>query len=123
MRKEERLRKRVDRLEKERRQLLKDLVKPDDMIAGSVYFVYKRCGKKTCRCARGELHGPFMSLSIPEAGKRTLRHVRQGDEEWAASHAARYREYQKSLARLSKINRRVLDTLKELRNARLKTYS
>lgn len=123
MKADERLKKRIERLEKKRRRLLKKLMAPDDMIAGSVYSTYKKCGKDTCRCARGELHGPFLSLSIPQHGKRILKHIRQGDEDWVNSHASNYRDYQKNLARLRKTDAAVLSVLKELRERHLKTYS
>jgi hypothetical protein len=123
MKKEKSLKERIRRLEGEREKLLKELMEPEDMVAGSVYSTYKKCGKETCRCARGELHGPFMSLSIPKEGKRTLRHIRQGDEDWVKSRAINYRDYQKNLARLRKLDATVLSVLKLLRERHLKTYT
>jgi len=43
------------------------------MVDGSIYTVYKKCGNKNCRCAKGELHGPFKYLSKKVDGKTKLR--------------------------------------------------
>lgn len=34
-------------------------IRPGDMLNGAVCAQYKKCGKANCRCARGELHGPY----------------------------------------------------------------
>ena len=33
-------------------------------LAGSLVEQRRRCGKEGCRCARGELHGPYAYLSV-----------------------------------------------------------
>ncbi len=38
-----------------------------------------RCGKPGCRCARGELHGPYHYLFWREAGRLRRRYVRAAD--------------------------------------------
>lgn len=30
---------------------------------------FRKCGKANCRCARGELHGPYLYLQYREGGK------------------------------------------------------
>jgi hypothetical protein len=116
------LRKRIARLEKKRKLLIDRLTEPGEMVAGSIYKTYRKCGKPGCRCARGELHGPFLCLSITERGVRRLTHIRREDEEWVGSRAENYREYQKALAQLAKMNRQLLEVLRELRDRSLKTY-
>ena len=39
----------------------------------------KRCGKPTCRCARGELHGPYWTLRWRDGTAHRRKHV--GSEE------------------------------------------
>ena len=38
-----------------------------------------RCGKPGCRCARGELHGPYHYLFRRERGRLVKRYVRCAD--------------------------------------------
>ncbi len=38
-----------------------------------------RCGKPSCRCARGELHGPYLYRRWREGGRQRRRYVRARD--------------------------------------------
>lgn len=40
---------------------------------------YIRCGNLTCRCARGELHGPYFYCFWREGGKLKKAYVRKAD--------------------------------------------
>lgn len=53
-----------------RRRLAHQFPDVDEVISGSVQSQRRRCGKDGCRCTRGELHGPYLYLSV-RAGKRT----------------------------------------------------
>jgi hypothetical protein len=45
-------------------------------LAGSLVEQSRRCGKERCRCARGELHGPYVYLSVGKAaGRRSMVYV------------------------------------------------
>jgi len=48
---------------------------------GVVVTDWKTCGKRTCRCARGHLHGPYLSLRWREGGRQRRRYVRREDAE------------------------------------------
>ena len=41
------------------------------MLQGSLVVLYRKCGKKGCRCERGEKHGPAYYLSYKEGGSDT----------------------------------------------------
>ena len=75
------VRKKIHFLEKQRQKTLSYLLNPKDMVAGSIYSIYKKCGNKNCRCAKGELHGPFSYLSRKEDGLTKLTFVRRSDED------------------------------------------
>ena len=61
----------VRQLRARRRRLAGSLPDVDDLIAGSVVDQGRRCGKEGCRCASGELHGPYTYVVLPRAGGRT----------------------------------------------------
>ena len=46
---------------------------------GTVCLQRVRCGKPACRCARGELHGPYAYLFWREGGRLRKRYVPAGD--------------------------------------------
>jgi hypothetical protein len=54
-----------------RRRLARSLPDVEGLIAGSVVEQGRRCGKEGCRCASGELHGPYTYVVLPRVEGRT----------------------------------------------------
>jgi hypothetical protein len=48
---------------------------PKKGIPASAHLEAKACGKPGCRCARGELHGPYLTLRWREGGRQRRRYV------------------------------------------------
>lgn len=48
---------------------------PGEVLAGAVCAQYKRCGKPNCRCARGQLHGPYFYRFRWRGGRVTKEYV------------------------------------------------
>ena len=61
----------VRQLKARRRRLARSLPDVEGLIAGSVVEQGRRCGKEGCRCANGELHGPYTYVVLPRAEGRT----------------------------------------------------
>jgi hypothetical protein len=51
-------------LHERRDRLAAGLPQAAAFLAGSLVEQRRRCGKEGCRCARGELHGPYAYLSV-----------------------------------------------------------
>jgi len=51
-------------LRQRRDRLVAGLPHAAAFLAGSLVEQRRRCGKEGCRCARGELHGPYAYLSV-----------------------------------------------------------
>lgn len=51
-------------LRSRRDRLAAGLPRAAAFLAGSLVEQRRRCGKEGCRCARGELHGPYAYLSV-----------------------------------------------------------
>lgn len=54
-----------------RRRLARSLPDVEELISGSVVEQGRRCGKEGCRCATGELHGPYTYVVLPRVRGRT----------------------------------------------------
>jgi len=117
-----RIKHKIRQLDTRRRHLLARLMQPEEMVAGSVYRVYKKCGNPRCRCTKGEKHGPFTCLSLTDRGKRKLVFVRRDDEVWVKLRATRYRRYQKMMANVRKMNDEIFELLKVLRDGKVNRY-
>lgn len=116
------VRKKIHFLEKQRQKTLSYLLNPKDMVAGSIYSIYKKCGNKRCRCAKGELHGPFSYLSRKEDGLTKLTFVRRADEDKIEEQAQNYRKYTKAMADLGKLNKKIYDNLKKIKEEKTNIY-
>ena len=61
------------------RSAAKDRIVPfvtqDEAWSGSLQPEYKRCGKRTCRCSSGELHGPYWYYHWRENGRQRKLYV------------------------------------------------
>lgn len=51
-------------LRSRRDRLAADLPRAGQFLAGSLVEQHRKCGKEGCRCTRGELHGPYVYLSV-----------------------------------------------------------
>jgi hypothetical protein len=60
-------------------------------LQGSLQPELKRCGKPTCRCARGGLHGPYWSRRWREQGQQRRCYVRNVDLEQVRASIAAWR--------------------------------
>jgi hypothetical protein len=58
-------------LKQRRRRLLGRLPEVSEVLRGAITEQGRRCGKPTCRCARGQLHGPYTYLSVAGPGGRS----------------------------------------------------
>ncbi|MBU1207916.1 MAG: hypothetical protein KKH04_13460 [Proteobacteria bacterium] len=45
------------------------------MLQGSLVALYRKCGKKGCRCELGEKHGPAYCLSYKEGGVTQMVYI------------------------------------------------
>ena len=117
-----RLRQRIFSINIKRKKLLDRLSRPKEMIEGSLYDVYKKCGNPRCRCASGKRHGPFKYLSLRVAGKTKLTFIRRKDEGWVIPQAKEYQSYQRDLAELRKEDGEIARMISRIRNFKLKRY-
>ena len=53
-----------------RRRLASGLSDVEALLRGTLVSQGRRCGKEGCRCATGDLHGPYTYLSVPRPGRR-----------------------------------------------------
>src|SRR5713101_2863233 len=54
----------VDRVRARRRRLATSLGSPEATLFGSLLIQGRKCGKEGCRCAAGELHGPYVYVAL-----------------------------------------------------------
>ena len=60
----------VAEIRRRRSLLARRLGRRGELMRGSLAELYVRCGRKDCRCAQGEKHGPYLYVSVFQ-GRRT----------------------------------------------------
>ena len=116
------IRKKIYFLEQQRQKSLTYLLHPKEIVYGSIYSAYKKCGNKNCRCAKGNLHGPFSYLSKKVDGKTILTFIRRADEDKIIGQAQNYRKYTKAMAKLNKLNSRIYENIKKIKEEKTGSY-
>jgi len=99
---------RAHQLVDRRRRALRDLPPLEEIVRGSVFTRRLRCGKATCRCARGELH-TATCLTVSFAAGRTEQLSLPAElapvaRRWVAN----YRAWWKAIETISAANRELL---------------
>jgi len=92
------------------------------MIIGSLYEVYKTCGKPNCCCRKGKKHGPFFALSISVEAKRSVKMVRKNDLAAVRQKALAYQSFQQGLAKIRKIDKEIVILLEQIKKELLEEY-
>lgn len=104
--------KKLSELNQLRTKYIFSLLHGKSMIHGLPHLIYRKCGKKNCKCAKGNRHGPYPALSINKHGKQRISIIRNADTYPVMKEAKRYRYFQETLSSIRKINREI-DTLLE----------
>ena len=91
-------------LRSRRDRLVAGLPQAAAFLAGSLAGQRRRCGKEGCRCARGELHGPYAYLSV--AGRMVYVPAVLADA--VRAHLETSRRLQTALEEVSAINLELL---------------
>ena len=91
-------------VEAKRARLLREIQGCSGMLQGSLVTLYRKCGKKGCRCERGEKHGPAYYLSYKEGGVTRMVYIpgsRLEEVKRAMEAFSRYWELGVKLSRLN----------------------
>jgi hypothetical protein len=91
-----------------RRRLAMALADPQASLEGSLVSQMRRCGKEGCRCAQGELHGPYVYLSISRGSDRRLLYVPADLAEVVRRHVSLTEDIETTLAAISAVNLELL---------------
>jgi len=80
-------------------RLLRTMTSQGPLTPGCFYLLKRKCGKPSCRCARGQLH-PVWVLTRSQSGKHKLYPVAPQHRAQVRRWAAAWRRYQRARARL-----------------------
>ena len=111
------LRKKISNVEKRRFDAINRVLKIKSFIAAQVYERYKKCGNKNCKCAKGELHGPFLWIYQKKKDKKVVSTTVNKDMEAAAKEMAKcYSDLLRLRQRIREADKEINELLNEYEN-------
>lgn len=81
-------------------------------LPGALCAQYMRCGKSNCKCAKGELHGPYFCHFVRQAGRLRKTYVKKADFETVSVACLAYRQQQRDIRELLREGRLMLRSMK-----------
>ncbi|MBS3994423.1 MAG: hypothetical protein KGZ33_07425 [Alkaliphilus sp.] len=66
------IRQKICQLNQKRWRLLKCIMNPGKLLTASFYERFTKCGSRNCKCASGELHGPFPWIYQNRKGEKLI---------------------------------------------------
>jgi len=75
-----------------------------EMLQGSLVSLYRKCGKKGCRCERGDKHGPAYYLSYKEEGVTQMIYIPAARVEEVKRAMEAFSKYWELGVKLSRLN-------------------
>ena len=112
-----RIRQALSELVQEVEELIAVFAARDPMVKGTVYEQRRKCGKPTCGCASGPLHGT-MILSRSKEGRTKLISIASEQVEELRVLTGQYQRFRRARARLGQIHRKMLSLIDRLEAAR-----
>jgi len=108
------LRKKISNVEKRRFDAINRVLKIKSFISAQVYERYKKCGNKNCKCAKGELHGPFLWIYQKKKDKKVISTTVNKDKASEAREMAkRYEDLLRLRQRIREADKKINDLLNE----------
>jgi len=109
-------------LRKRREGLTKILPPLSDILRGSLMERYMTCGNPSCKCARGDRHGPVWYLSVTlDQSHRSGSTVAADQVEQVRQWIENYHRVKEHLEKISDINRELLRRQKNRNKPKKKT--
>ena len=102
----------INKLEKARALILKDLLELEEMIPGSYKSLFHKCGKPNCWCSEQEQGGhPFQRITWTEEGIAKTKTIPKDDVDWVKKVTSRYRTFRRLRRKLKNLEARFKLTL------------
>jgi hypothetical protein len=108
-----RIRQRLSQIPTELSAEVRRMVRVREMVRGYVYHSQRRCGKPSCRCARGQQHEAWV-IATKVDGKQTTRSLSSERRKRVQRLAEDYRRYRQAQGAVRKLCRELTQLGREL---------
>ena len=111
------IRQRVRTSLQEQRELVAELLRQREQLAGSLFVRFGVCGKEGCICRTGQKHGPYYVLSTRSGGKGGFAYLEAERLAEARELVKAYRDYRAGMRRLRRVNDQLVALLRRYQEA------
>jgi hypothetical protein len=101
----------------EQRDLVENLLRRREQLAGSLFVRYGVCGKESCACRTGRRHGPYYVLSTRSGGRGGFSYLDEARMAEARALVKAYREYRAGMRRLRRVGEQIVVLLRRYQEA------
>lgn len=109
------VRKKIYELNKKRWTLLENVMSPGKILTAQFYERYTKCSNPNCKCARGELHGPFPWIYQNRKGKKLISTSCLPDKvEDARRFSENYKAFKENWQQIRKMNEEIDSLIAEI---------
>jgi hypothetical protein len=115
-----RLRDELKSVTKRMAKLIDLFMSDEPLVKGSVYELKRKCGKPSCRCRQGHLHGTMVMVAS-EGGRKKLRTLAKGSLVEIKIKTSRYKRVRAARAEFVKLARRAVAVMDEMETMRRET--
>jgi len=112
----------ISKLEQERKQLLDLLLSDQQLIEGSYSEILVKCGRAGCHCEKKPIH-LVARLGMREDGKIKNKVVRVADRDDVQKLTGQYKEHKQALQDLERVNAMEKEVLKEIIKKKNRGYA
>ena len=102
------LRKQISDMNRRRLDSINRVLNTKPFITAQVYERYKKCGNANCKCAKGELHGPFLWIYRNKKGQKVVSTTVNKDK------ASEAKELAESYAKLLSLRQQIRESDKKI---------
>lgn len=109
------VRKKIYYLNQKRWALTERILNSNNLLTAQYYERYTKCGSPTCKCANGELHGPFPWIYQKSKGKKAISTSCVADKvETAKVYSQNYAQFKEYVKEIKQMNEEINELFKEI---------
>ena len=109
------IRQKIYQLNKKRTVLLNQVMDPGKLLIASFYERMTKCGNPNCKCASGELHGPFPWIYQNHKGKKLISTSCRADKvEDARRFTENYKTFKERSAQIRALDEEINQLLAQI---------
>lgn len=110
----------LKQLEKQRTKLISELLEAGSMLRGSFSTAQRKCGTKTCWCAKQDGGHPYDRITWTEESKNYTRTIPKVDLGWIKELTSEYKRFRTARADLRRINTEIEQMLNDIEKNKIK---